>query len=225
MIFNRPELNPVPLTPPTTEPFLGVEIKIAPDGEILMRGDIVFSGYYRNPEATKEAIKNGWFHSGDLGSIDEDGCLKITGRKKEMIVTAGGKNVAPAVLEDRLRANPIVSQCVAVGDAKPFVGALVTIDADALPGWLKAHGLPEMTVEKAVQDPVVKAELDKAVERANRAVSRAESIRKYRVLLTDFTVLNGYLTPSLKVKRSRVLADFADEIEALYVDERSDAEK
>ncbi len=202
-------------------PLPGVEIKVAPDGEILMRGDIVTSGYYRNPEATKEAFKNGWFHSGDIGVEDEDKYLRITGRKKELIVTAGGKNVAPAVLEDRLRGHPLVSQCVAVGDGRPFIGALVTLDEEALAGWLKARNLPEMTVEEASTNPIIKEHLDKAVERANLAVSRAESIRKYRILLTDFTILNGYLTPSMKVKRSRVLHDFADEIETLYVDTRS----
>jgi long-chain acyl-CoA synthetase len=201
-------------------PLPGVEVKIAPDGEILMRGDIITSGYYRNPEATKEAFKGGWFHSGDIGVEDEDKYLRITGRKKELIVTAGGKNVAPAVLEDRLRGHPLVSQCVAVGDGKPFIGALVTLDQDALAGWLKARNLPAMTIEEASTNPTIKEHLDKAVERANLAVSRAESIRKYRILLTDFTIENGYLTPSIKVKRSRVLSDFADEIEALYVDTR-----
>ena len=200
-------------------PLLGVEIKIADDGEILMRGDIVFSGYYRNEEATKAAIKKGWFHSGDIGEEDEDGYLTITGRKKEIIVTAGGKNVAPAVLEDRLRAHPLISQCVAVGDGKPFIGALITIDAEGLPGWLKAQGIEdEHTLESALELPVVRDALDGAVEKANSAVSRAESIRKYTVLKEDFTIMNGYLTPSIKVKRAKVHQDFASEIEGLYAD-------
>ncbi len=127
-------------------------MKIADDGEILMRGDSLFEGYHHNPEATAAAMKRGWFYTGDLGTQDEKGRLTITGRKKEIIVTAGGKNVAPAILEDRLRSHPIVSQCVAVGDGKPFIGALVTLDADALPGWLKAHGHPEMTVEEAADE-------------------------------------------------------------------------
>lgn len=215
---NRPDKVKIGTVGP---PLPGCEVKIAPDGEILMRGDIVTSGYYRNTEATKEAIKGGWFHSGDIGVEDEDKFLKITGRKKEIIVTAGGKNVAPAVLEDRLRGHPLVSQCVAVGDGKPFIGALVTLDADALAGWLKARNLPSMTLEEATTNPIIKEHLDKAVERANQAVSRAESIRKYRILLTDFTIENGYLTPSIKVKRSRVLADFADEIDSLYEDTRA----
>ncbi len=200
-------------------PLPGTTIRIDEDGEVLVKGIQVFRGYHGNPTATAEAIDaDGWFHTGDLGSLDEDGYLRITGRKKEIIVTAGGKNVAPAVLEDRLRGHPVVSQVVVVGDAKPFIGALVTLDAEALPGWLATRGLPEMDVETAATHPQVRAHLDRAVERANRAVSRAESIRKYAVLTTDFTVDNDYLTPSLKVKRARVIKDFADEIESLYTD-------
>ena len=142
--------------------------------------------------------------------------MSITGRKKEIIVTAAGKNVAPAVLEDRLRAHPLVSQVVVVGDQKPFIGALVTLDPEALPGWLKVHNLPEMSVTEAAAHAAVREALDVAVERANKAVSRAESVRKYTVLTTDFTVDNDYLTPSLKVKRNLVLKDFATEIESLY---------
>ncbi|NTV38846.1 MAG: AMP-binding protein [Demequinaceae bacterium] len=194
----------------------GLEVKIADDGEILLRGDQLFEGYHHNPEATAAVIVDGWFHSGDIGAEDADGYLTITGRKKELIVTAGGKNVAPAVLEDRLRGYPLVSQCVVVGDGKPFIGALITIDAEALPGWLHGKGLPAMTIAEAVKHPFVRDHLDKAVARANSAVSRAESIRKYDVLPDDFSVENGYLTPSLKVKRSAVLADFHDIIEALY---------
>ncbi|MBX9243662.1 long-chain fatty acid--CoA ligase [Actinotalea ferrariae] len=197
-------------------PLPGLAVRVADDGEILIKGDGVFVGYHNNPQATAEAFTDGWFRSGDLGSMDEDGFLRITGRKKEIIVTAGGKNVAPAVLEDRLRAHPVVSQVVVVGDQKPFIGALVTLDAEALPGWLSTHGLPEMDVTAAAAHPEVRAALDRAVEKANAAVSRAESIRKYSVLTTDFTVANDYLTPSLKVKRARVIADFDGEIEALY---------
>ncbi len=204
-------------------PLPGIEVKIADDGEILLRGDTLFEGYHHNPEATAAAMKDGWFHTGDIGHQDEDGYLTITGRKKEIIVTAGGKNVAPAMLEDRVRSHPVISQCVVVGDGRPFIGALVTLDADALPGWLTAQGHPEMTVAEAAKSPAVLAALDQAVERANRAVSRAESIRKIRILPDDFTVLNGYLTPSLKVKRAKVLADFAADIDELYVDTRTGA--
>lgn len=198
-------------------PLPGTEIRVAEDGEILIRGNGVFIGYHNNPEATQEAVtEDGWFRSGDLGTMDEDGYLRITGRKKEIIVTAGGKNVAPAVLEDRLRGHPLVSQVVVVGDQKPFIGALITLDAEALPGWLSTHGLPDMDVATAAEDPQVRAALDRAVERTNKAVSRAESIRKYKVLTTDFTVANDFLTPSLKVKRALVLKSFEQEIEGLY---------
>ena len=199
-------------------PLPGTAIRIAEDGEILVKGVQVFPAYHGNETATADAVRDGWFHTGDLGSLDEDGCLRITGRKKEIIVTAGGKNVAPAVLEDRLRGHPLVSQVVVVGDAKPFIGALVTLDAEALPGWLATHDLPEMDVAAAAEHPRVRAALDRAVERTNRAVSRAESIRKYTILTTDFTVENDYLTPSLKVRRDRVLKDFTAEIEAIYAD-------
>jgi len=198
----------------------GLEIKIADGGEVLLRGPIIYDGYNRNPEATAETFEDGWFKTGDIGHVDEDGYLFLTGRKKEIIVTAGGKNVAPAVLEDRLRAYALVSQVVVVGDAKPFIGALITLDEEALPGWLKSHGLPALTVEDAIKHPTVLEHLDKAVARTNKAVSRAESIRKYKLLRNDFTIANGYLTPSLKVKRDLVLRDFADAIEDLYTDTR-----
>ncbi|MCB2413843.1 AMP-dependent synthetase/ligase [Demequina sp. TTPB684] len=198
------------------KPLPGIEVKIADDGEILLRGPSLFAGYHHNPEATAASSHDGWFMTGDIGVEDEDGYLTITGRKKELIVTAGGKNVAPAMLEDRLRAYPLVSQCVVVGDGKPFIAALITLDAEALPGWLRAKGLPEMTVAEASKDATVREHLDRAVERTNKAVSRAESIRKYEVVLDDFTIANGYLTPSLKVVRSRVIADFHERIEDLY---------
>jgi long-chain acyl-CoA synthetase len=196
----------------------GCAVRIAEDGEILLKGHHVFRGYHNNEQATREALVDGWFRTGDLGSLDDDGYLRITGRKKEIIVTAGGKNVAPAVLEDRIRAHALVSQCVVVGDQRPFIGALVTLDPEGLPGWASMHGKGEMTVEEAAKDPDVLAALDAAVTRANQAVSRAESIRKFTVLTTDFTVENGYLTPSLKVKRSEVLKDFAGDIETIYAD-------
>ncbi|WP_250444409.1 long-chain fatty acid--CoA ligase [Actinotalea sp. C106] len=197
-------------------PLPGLALRVAPDGEILAKGDGVFVGYHKNAEATQASFEDGWFRTGDLGSMDEDGFVRITGRKKEIIVTAGGKNVAPAVLEDRLRGHPLVSQVVVVGDAKPFIGALITLDAEALPGWLSTHGLPEMDVATAGENPEVRAALDRAVERTNQAVSRAESIRRYTVLTTDFTVENDYLTPSMKVKRSLVISDFTAQIEELY---------
>jgi len=197
-------------------PLPGVGIRIAEDGEILIQGVNVFARYRNNDAASAEALHDGWFHTGDIGELDDDGYLKITGRKKELLVTAGGKNVAPAVLEDRLRAHPLVSQCIVVGDQKPFISALLTIDADMLPAWAKNNGLPALTVEQARTNDVVLAELQKAVDDANTAVSKAESIRKFAVLPGDFTEENGYLTPSLKLKRNVVMKDFHDDVEALY---------
>ncbi|MBA9006654.1 AMP-dependent synthetase/ligase [Thermomonospora cellulosilytica] len=199
------------------KPLPGVGIRIADDGEVLVKGVNVLRGYWHNETATKEAIEDGWFHTGDLGALDEDGFLKITGRKKEILVTAGGKNVAPAPLEDRLRAHPLVSQCLVVGDGRKFISALITLDAEAAGPWLKAHGKPEdLTVDQLREDPDVIAAIDAAVAEANKSVSKAEAIKKYRILSVDFTEESGHLTPSLKVKRNVVIRDFADEIEALY---------
>ncbi len=197
-------------------PLPGTAIRIDDDGEVLIAGIHVFRGYHDNPEASAQAFSGEWFRSGDIGELDDDGYLRITGRKKELIVTAGGKNVAPAPLEDRVRAHPLVSQCVVVGDNRPFVGALVTLDAEMLPAWLTAHGKEPLTVAEAVNDPDVRAALDAAISRANEAVSRAESVRAYTVLEGDFTIANGYLTPSLKVIRHAVLSDFADAVDGLY---------
>ncbi|MGY1609662.1 AMP-dependent synthetase/ligase [Geodermatophilus sp. SYSU D00700] len=199
-------------------PLPGVSFRIADDGEILIRGGVVMRGYWRNEQATAEAIDTeGWFHTGDIGEIDADGFLRITGRKKEILVTAGGKNVAPAVLEDRLRAHRLVSQCIVVGDQRPFIAALVTLDAEALPLWLESKGKPADTpIDRLVDDPDIRAELDAAVADANKAVSQAEAIKKYRVLATDFTEDNGMLTPSLKLKRSVVIKEFDADVEALY---------
>ena len=196
----------------------GVSIRIADDGEILIQGENVFRGYWHNPEATREVLEaDGWFHTGDIGELDKDGYLKITGRKKELIVTAGGKNVAPAVLEDRLRAHALVSQCMVVGDQRPFIACLVTLDAEALPAWAKAHGKPEdMTLEQAAQDDDVTAEIQKAVDEANKAVSKAEAIRKFTILPVDWTEEGGQMTPSLKLKRSVVMKEFATEVDELY---------
>jgi long-chain acyl-CoA synthetase len=199
-------------------PLPGVDFRIADDGEVLIRGGIVMRGYWKNEEATKEAIDSeGFFHTGDLGELDGDGFLKITGRKKEILVTAGGKNVAPAVLEDRLRAHRLVSQCIVVGDARPFIAALVTLDAEALPLWLASKGKDkDLTPDRLREDPDVLAELDAAVKEANKAVSQAEAIKKFRVLGTDFTEDNGLLTPSLKLKRGAVMKEFDSEVEAMY---------
>ncbi len=199
-------------------PLPGVEFRIADDGEVLIRGGILMRGYWKNEQATAEAIDpDGWFRTGDIGELDGDGFLKITGRKKEIIVTAGGKNVAPAVLEDRLRAHRLVSQCIVVGDQRPFIAALVTLDEEALPAWLESKGKDTgLTAAQLRDDPDVLAELDAAVKEANKAVSQAEAIKKFRVLGTDFTEDNGMLTPSLKLKRSVVMKEFDTEVEELY---------
>ncbi len=196
----------------------GNSMAVAEDGELLVKGGVVFHGYWRNEKATNEAIDaGGWFHTGDLGSVDDDGFLSIVGRKKEIIVTAGGKNVAPAVLEDQLRAHPLISQAMAVGDAKPFIGALIAIDPEAFDGWKQHHGKDaKASVEDLADDPDLVAQIDLAVKQANQAVSKAEAIRKFKILPVDFTVTTGELTPTLKVKRNVVAAKFADEIESLY---------
>ena len=192
-------------------------MKIADDGEVLINGPHVFKGYWNNELATKEAFtSDGWFHSGDIGEIDDDGFLRITGRKKEIIVTAGGKNVAPAVLEDRLRAHPIVSQCVVVGDGQAFIGALITLDQEALPGILAANGIQEAPIDKLVNDPKVRAIVQSAVNSANEAVSISEAIKKFTILPIDLTIDNGYLTPKMSIKRHVVTSDFAAQIEELY---------
>ena len=197
-------------------PLPGSTVAIDDDGEILVKGVMVFKGYHNNPEGTAEAMRDGWFRTGDIGSLDEDGSLTITGRSKEVIVTAGGKNVSPAQLEDQLRSHPLVSQCVVIGDQKPFVAAILTLDPEMLPTWLKNNGLPEMSIEEAGRNEKVHAELQQVVDKANQSVSRAESIRTFEIIDTDFTEENGYLTPSMKLKRNVVVKDFADVIEKIY---------
>ncbi len=198
-------------------PIPGTSLRIADDGEVLIKGRIIFRGYWNNPTATAESIESdGWFHSGDVGEIDDKGFLTITGRKKEILVTAAGKNVAPAVLEDRLRAHALVSQCIVVGDNKPFIAALVTIDAEALPAWLKGQGREGEDMSGLVDDEALRAEIQNAVDDANKAVSNAEAIKKFAILPIDFTEEGGQLTPTLKLKRSVVMKDFESAVEALY---------
>jgi long-chain acyl-CoA synthetase len=199
------------------QPLPGVSVRIADDGEILMAGPNIFGGYWRNEAATADVLADGWLRTGDMGELDEDGYLRVTGRKKELIVTAGGKNVAPAVLEDRVRASPLVSQCMVVGDGRPYIACLVTLDEEAVHVWMERHSRPGgTTMAKLADDPEIVAEIQVAVDDANHAVSRAESIRRFRILPEDFTEQNGYLTPSLKVRRNVVMKDFAAEIDSLY---------
>ncbi len=199
-------------------PVGSVTVAIAEDGELLVKAPMVFTGYWRNEAASREALDDdGWLHTGDLGDIDADGFVRITGRKKELIVTAAGKNVAPAVLEDRVRAHWLVSQCLVVGDQKPFVAALITIDPEAFPTWLERAGRPaSTTVAEVVDDSGLRAEIQSAIDAANKAVSQAESIRAYAILPEDWTEESGQLTPSMKVKRNVVQAGYGDRIEALY---------
>jgi long-chain acyl-CoA synthetase len=198
-------------------PIPGTSIKIAEDGEVLIRGGIVMGGYWQNDAANAEAFDSqGWFQSGDLGKLDDEGFLYIVGRKKELIVTAGGKNVAPAVLEDRLRAHPLVSQCMVVGDNQPFIAALVTIDQDALKGWVTNNKKEGASLADLANDPDLIAVIQTAVDEANKAVSKAESIRKFTILTTDFTIAGGHLTPKLSLKRHVVAKEFAKEIDQLF---------
>ena len=195
----------------------GVGLKIADDGEILVKGINVFQGYWNDEAATREAFDGDWFKTGDIGALDDEGYLTITGRKKELIATAGGKKVAPAVLEDPIRANPIISQVVVVGEGKPFISALITLDEEMLPVWLNNNGEDGgMAIEDAVTNPKVLAEVQKAVDAANTQVSRAESIRKFTILTTQFTTDSGHLTPKMSIKRDPILADYAAEIDSMY---------
>ena len=199
------------------KPIPGTTIKIADDGEVLIKGPIVMKGYWQNDAANAEVFtKDNYFRSGDLGKLDDEGYLYITGRKKELIVTAGGKNVAPAVLEDRLRSNPLISQCMVVGDNKPFIAALITLDPDSIKPWAVANKKEGASIAELAKDPTLLAVIQTAVDETNKAVSRAESIRKFTVLPIDFTIAGGQLTAKLSVKRHVVAQEFAREIDALF---------
>jgi long-chain acyl-CoA synthetase len=203
------------------KPVAGAAVRIGDDGEVLLSGDMVFRGYWHNAAATGESLKDGWFHTGDLGTLDDDGFLAITGRKKEIIVTAGGKNVAPAVLEDRLRLDPLISQALVVGDRRPFIGVLVTIDEDYFPAWKASRGKPSSaTVAELADDEDLRAEIQAAIDKANQAVSRAESIRSFTVLPHDFSEERGEITPSLKLRREVIANAYAEKIEAIYTPAR-----
>jgi len=212
---NRPERTKIGTV---GQPLPGVTVRIADDGEILVTGKSIFPAYWRDETATKDSFTaDGYYATGDIGELDDEGYLTITGRKKEMIVTAGGKNVAPAVLEDRMRTHSLISQCMVVGDGRPFVAVLVTIDQDAFGPWKERHGKPaSATVADLRDDPDLKAEVREAVDDANKAVSRAESIRKFRILDGDFTQEQGQLSAKLGIKRAVLAKEFAGEIEALY---------
>ena len=200
------------------QPLAGTTIRIAPDGEILAKGPQVFSGYWRNPDATAATFDaDGWFLTGDIGELDDEGYLRITGRKKELLVTAAGKNVAPAPLEDRLRSHELISQAVVVGDARPFIAALVTIDDVAFVEWAGAHGQAGMSIADLRDADALRAEVQAAVDDANRSVSRAESIRQFAILPRDLTIEDDELTPTLKVRRAAVHKSYADVIDSIYL--------
>ncbi|MFE7166160.1 AMP-dependent synthetase/ligase [Streptomyces sp. NPDC057616] len=211
-----PPLKPRPGT--VGVPVPGTSVRIAEDGEVLIKGGVVFGAYWNNPAATDAVLQDEWFATGDLGALDEDGYLTITGRKKDIIVTSGGKNVSPAVLEDRLRSRPPIGQCIVVGDNRPFVAAVITLEPEAVEHWLTVRKLPASTpMSEVVRDPRMRADVQKAVDYANEAVSRAESIRAFTLVEGEFTEDNGLLTPSLKIKRHAVTTAYAEDIAALYI--------
>ena len=198
-------------------PLPGNAVRIADDGEILTRGVCVMRGYHNRPDLEEETFTDGWLHTGDVGELDADGFLRITGRKKEIIVTASGKNVIPTLLEDQIRADVLVSQCVVVGDGRPFISALVTLDEEALPGWLERHHLPATTtLKEATENPLVREAVAGIIARANESVSNAEAIKEFRIVATDFTEASGHLTPSMKIKRAQVLKDYDEVLEEIY---------
>ena len=197
-------------------PLQGSSIRIADDGEVLIKGGQVYSGYWNNDGATAESFTDDWFHSGDIGVLDDDGFLSITGRKKEIIVTAAGKNVAPAVLEDRMRSSALISQVMVIGDAQPFIAALVTLDADAIGPWKEAHELGEASASELASNPALISEVQTAIDYANKAVSKAEAIKAFRILDEDLSIEGGELTPTLKVKRSVVASRYARVIDEIY---------
>ncbi|WP_431711652.1 AMP-dependent synthetase/ligase [Glutamicibacter uratoxydans] len=199
------------------KPLPGNAVKISSDGEILTKGICVMRGYYNRPELQEESFTDGWFHTGDIGELDDEGFLTITGRKKEIIVTASGKNVVPALLEDQIRADALVSQCVVVGDSRPFISALITLDPEAVPGWLERHQQNKtMPMDEVVRLDQVREHLQKLIDKANQSVSRAEQIREFRIVAQDFTEESGHLTPSMKIKRAKVLSDFQSVVEEIY---------
>ncbi|RPF37601.1 long-chain fatty acid--CoA ligase [Streptomyces sp. TLI_185] len=198
------------------QPIPGVTVHIADDGEIWLHGPNVFQGYLNNPKATDETLHDGWLATGDLGSLDEDGFLTITGRKKEILVTSGGKSVSPALLEERVRDHPLVNQCIVVGNDRPYIAALVTLDQEAVEHWLTMRGKPPMSPAQLVRDADLETEVRRSVVAANTLVSQAESIRTFRILAQPFTEEHGLLTPSLKLKRKAIENAYANEVEALY---------
>ncbi|GDY46426.1 hypothetical protein SANT12839_073080 [Streptomyces antimycoticus] len=197
-------------------PIPGTTVHLADDGEVWVRGGQVFEGYLGDPKATDAVLRDGWLATGDLGTLDEDGYLTITGRKKEILVTSSGKSVSPGGLEERVRAHPLVAQCIVVGNDRPYIAALVTLDSEAVAHWLTMRGKPELPPGELVRDPDLETEIRRAVVAANTTVSQAESIRTFRILAAQFSEEHGLLTPSLKLKRKAIEQAYAVEVEALY---------
>jgi long-chain acyl-CoA synthetase len=193
-------------------PFKGVEVKIAPDDELLIKAPSAFKGYHHDSELTKEVFKNGWLATGDLAKVDNEGFIKLVGRKKDIIVTAGGKNVTPAPLEQIVQSNSLVSQCVVIGDKKAFISALITLDMGGVNVWAKKHRIKELTQRSASKNKAIAAQIQRTIDEANEAVSRAESIRKFIILPEDFSIENGCLTASSKIIRSKILTRYDSEI-------------
>ncbi|MEG2578698.1 MAG: AMP-binding protein, partial [Glutamicibacter sp.] len=199
------------------KPLPGNAVRIAADGEILTKGICVMRGYRNRPELQDETFTDGWFRTGDIGELDADGFLRITGRKKEIIVTASGKNVVPALLEDQIRADALVSQCVVIGEGRSFIAALVTLDPEALPGWLARHQMDQnLSLDELSTHPKVLETVQAVIDKANTSVSKAEAIKSFRVVPADFTEETGHLTPSMKIKRAVVLKDYEAVIEGIY---------
>jgi Long-chain acyl-CoA synthetases (AMP-forming) len=183
----------------------------------LLKGYNIFRGYWKNEEATKVALEDGWFHTGDIGELDEEGFLSITGRKKEILVTAGGKNVAPAALEDPLRAHPLIGQVVVIGDKQPFISALISIDPEMLPVWAKGNGIDSVdSIHEAIKHPKIREAVQARIDLVNKKFSSAEQIKKFAFIGSELTEASGHMTPSLKVKRERVLADFEEQVSEIY---------
>jgi len=198
-------------------PLPGTSVAIADDGEVLLKGYNIFRGYWKNEEATKDALEDGWFHTGDIGELDEDGFLSITGRKKEILVTAGGKNVAPAALEDPLRAHPLIGQVVVIGDKQPFISALISLDPEMLPVWAKGNGVDGVeSIHEAIKHPKIREAVQARIDLVNKKFSSAEQIKKFAFIGSELTEASGHMTPSLKVKRERVLADFEEQVSEIY---------
>jgi long-chain acyl-CoA synthetase len=198
-------------------PLPGTSVAIAEDGEVLLKGYNIFRGYWKNEKATKEALADGWYHTGDIGELDDEGFLSITGRKKEILVTAGGKNVAPAALEDPLRAHPLIGQVVVIGDKQPFVSALISLDPEMLPVWAKGNGIESAdTIHEALANPKIRQAIQLKIDQVNKKFSSAEQIKKFAFIGSELTEASGHMTPSLKVKRERVLADFEEQVTEIY---------